>query len=237
MKKPFLLINLYMTKIAAIFLSVVLLNYLPSSAQDTLPNITIKNLNEQIIVSWKNNYKKPIANINIQRSYDSTKNFYTIGSVLNPQSAENGYADTKPPYKKMYYRVFVAFEGGSYTITPSRRPVRTSYTDSAFTNINPWQQNPPTGNEDIISYPSRKIFTNRDNNIAINLPNADTKNFFIQFFDDRQNMIFEIKKIPEQYYIIEKVNFVHSGWFYFKLFENGNLVEENKFFVPKDGKH
>ena len=85
-----------------------------TAQQLSLPNLTIRSIGTRVIVSWKQDYKKPISNLNIQRSYDSLKNYKTIGEVLSPQSIENGYIDANPPYNKMYYRVFVAFEGGSY---------------------------------------------------------------------------------------------------------------------------
>ena len=91
--------------------------------QDTLPRISVKNISNQIIISWKNNYGAKIANINIQRSADSIKNFTTIGTVLNPLNKENGYVDGKAPNANMFYRVFVAFEGGTYTFSRSHRPV------------------------------------------------------------------------------------------------------------------
>ncbi|MBK7883760.1 MAG: hypothetical protein IPJ81_08135 [Chitinophagaceae bacterium] len=89
-----------MQKALLLFTGTLLLSVSKLIAQDTLPKISVKNLGGQIIISWKNNYKRPVTTINIQRSYDSTKNFYTIGSVLNPQNIENGFADAKPPYKK-----------------------------------------------------------------------------------------------------------------------------------------
>jgi hypothetical protein len=223
-----------MQKAFIFFVLTLVLSSTKLVAQDTLPNISVKNLGGQIIISWKNNYKKPIATINIQRSYDSTKNFYTIGSVLNPQNEENGYADAKPPYRKMYYRVFIAFDGGSYIITKSKKPLKDLYGDTLSVYNNPWQQ---TKQQENITHPSKKIFTNRDNNIAIYLPNVETKKITIKFFDDKSNFLFELNKLTEQFYIIEKVNFVHSGWFYFKLYENGVLAEENKFYVLKDGKN
>ena len=105
--------------ITLLFISVVF----SSKAQQILPGISVMNLNGNIIVSWKNEYKVPLANINIQRSYDSLRNYTTIGSVLNPQNQENGYSDAAAPYNKMYYRLFIAFDGGKYLITT---PVRLS---------------------------------------------------------------------------------------------------------------
>ncbi|MBS1497513.1 MAG: hypothetical protein JSS85_11630, partial [Bacteroidetes bacterium] len=63
-----------------IFAAILFVNAV--SAQEILPNITVKNISGKIIVSWQSLYNQPTATINIQRSYDSLKNFTTIGSVL-----------------------------------------------------------------------------------------------------------------------------------------------------------
>lgn len=217
------------------FLAVV--NCVSLKAQDTLPNINVKNLNGRMIISWKNNYAAPVKNINIQRSFDSLKNFTTIGSVLNPQNRENGYADLKPPYNKMYYRVFVAFEGGSYIYSVTRRPVK----DTA----NRQQRIDSFVVQEVIPKPagwapSKKIYTNnkdKDYSVVINLPDAAAKKYSIKFFDEEETLVFEVSKLPESYLVLEKVNFGHAGWFFFELYESGTLVEKNKFFVPKDGKN
>jgi hypothetical protein len=217
--------------VVCIYLSVIATAQ--TMAQDTLPNIKVKNLSGRIIISWKNAYGAKISNINIQRSFDSLKNYTTIGAVLNPQNTENGFADVKPPYNKMYYRVFVAFEGGSYVYTRPHRPLKDTsklvvkFADSASINESP----KPTG-----YVASKRIYTGKDNNVVLNLPDALQKKYLVKFFDEEDNFMFEITKIAEPYLVLEKVNFIHSGWFFFELYENGNLIEKHKFFVPKDGK-
>ena len=211
-------------------------------AQDKpLPFIQVKNLNNKIVVSWINDYTKPITALNIQRSYDSLQNYTTIGSVLSPQSRENGFADANFPYNKMYYRVFVSFEGGSYIITASARPVKEFYVaDNALSEKYPWLVSnkdsgivfPPSKPE--ITYPSNTIFTAKDNNIIIHLVNAETKKYSVKFFDETEKFLFELTKLKEEYLIIEKVNFVHTGWFRFELYENGLLIENNKFQILKE---
>ena len=213
-------------------------------AQDKpLPFIQVKNLNNKIVVSWINDYTKPITALNIQRSYDSLQNYTTIGSVLSPQSRENGFADANFPYNKMYYRVFVSFEGGSYIITASARPVKEFYAaDNALSEKYPWLVSnkdsgivfPPSKAE--ITYPSNTIFTAKDNNIIIHLVNAETKKYSVKFFDETEKFLFELTKLKEEYLIIEKVNFVHTGWFRFELYENGLLIETNKFQILKEVK-
>jgi hypothetical protein len=49
-------------------------------------------------------------------------------------------------------------------------------------------------------------------------------------------LLFEIPKISEPYFVIEKVNFLRAGWFYFKLFDEKELKEKNQFYIPKEGK-
>lgn len=246
-------------------------------AQKTLPEITVTNINGNIVVSWKNEYTKPIATLNIQRSYDSLKNYTTIGSVLNPQNIENGYSDQNPPYNKMYYRLFIAFEGGTYIMTTPARPVKLIQQvvvktedgkDSIVQPVEryPWlssqtidsmgiivpqpiKPNLPTNPtvptnpnipippvKPLITYPSKRIFTSRDNSVVIHLPDAANKKYIAKFYNDKEEKIFELTKLNEEYLIIEKVNFVRSGWYSFEIFENGELIEKNKFFVPKDPK-
>lgn len=244
--KKFLLIVLMLTLFAAG----------SASAQQILPGISVTNYRGKILISWKNTYKLPVSNINIQRSYDSLKNYTTIGSVLNPQNEENGYSDNEPPYNKMYYRVFIAFEGGSYIISPSVRPVKalplptsdSTTTDSTKTdNRLPWQLDPrrdstyqapppPPVVKNEVVYPSLRIFTGRDNNIIIHLPDAAIKKYTAKFFNDAEKQIFELTTLKDEYLILEKVNFGHAGWYFFELYEDGKLLEKNKFLVPKDGR-
>jgi hypothetical protein len=119
-----------------------------SISQDTLPRITVKNISNQIVISWKNNFGAKISTINIQRSVDSLKNFTTIGSVLNPLNKENGYVDSKVINPNMFYRVFVAFEGGTYLFSKSHRPViDIPKKIEVATNIDTVRQKPPENQE------------------------------------------------------------------------------------------
>ncbi len=98
-------------------------------AQDTLPRFTLKNTNGQVSILWQNKYQQQVKGITVQRSYDSAKNFSSIATVLNPQNTINGFIDKKPPFGKMYYRLFIVFDTGAYIITPAKRPVINSAID------------------------------------------------------------------------------------------------------------
>ena len=206
-----------------------------------MPFIQVKNLNNKIVVSWINDYNKPITALNIQRSYDSLQNYTTIGSVLSPQSRENGFADVNFPYNKMYYRVFVSFEGGTYIITPPARPVKEVFaTDNVSNEAFPLFGKDSTlvfsPSKPGITYPSSTIFTAKDNNIIIHLEEAASKKYSVKFFDEAEKFLFELTKLREEYLIIEKVNFVRTGWYRFELYENGLLIENNKFQILKEVK-
>ena len=262
-------------------------------AQEILPGITVKNYNGKIIVSWKNQYPIEVKTINIQRSFDSAKNYTTIGSVLNPQNSENGFVDEAPPYNKMYYRLFISFDAGNYifsdpvrpvkeisqpqpmitqelTVVPvkkeelvnepgkeskkehlikpvekteipaeskktkkSKEPVAKNSKEKKPDKSKPGNTVTVTTDENAVSYPSRRIYTAKDNNIVINLPHFESRKYTVKFFAENDKPLFELNRIKEEYLIVEKMNFLRAGWFYFELYENGKMIERNKFFIVK----
>ncbi len=234
-------------------------------AQNSLPEISIKGFQNKVIISWLNDYEKPVTDIFIQRSFDSLKNFTTIGSVLIPQNKENGFPDNNPPYNRMYYRVSISFEGGTYEIGPSFKadaPVKElasiDITDTTtkigfdFSLLKSVRKdliltNPAldSANNQVITNPkvttnvnapSNRIFINRQNSLTLHLPNAEIKNYTVKFFDENEVVLFELNHLTEDYLIMEKVNFGHSGWFSFEIYEDNKLIEKNKFFIAKDVK-
>jgi hypothetical protein len=81
---------------------------------------------------------------------------------------------------------------------------------------------------------SKYVFTEKYGNLMISLPDAVSKKYSINFFEENKSPIFEISEVKSASLIVDKTNFVHSGWFYFELYENGELKERNKFYIPKD---
>lgn len=91
-------------------------------AQDTLPRFSVRNAgNNRIIIGWINPYPN-IAQISIQRGFDSLGSYKTILSVADPKSIQNGYFDRTAPNEHMWYRLFYAMEGGSYYFSKPKRP-------------------------------------------------------------------------------------------------------------------
>ncbi len=198
-------------------------------AQDTLPKLTVTNISGNILIAWTNPYFT-LTTINVQRSIDSAKYFTTIGSVLDVTNKKNGFLDAKPLSTKMYYRLFLAFEGGSYMFT--KAILASKDTSKLFVDLKEFQQSSVINTWFV---PSKLVYTGRDNNVIISLPGAPKKKYSIKFFEENGPLIFELNKITEPYLILEKTNFIHAGMFDFELYENGILLEKYKVFVPKDG--
>lgn len=81
---------------------------------------------------------------------------------------------------------------------------------------------------------SRYVFTEKFGNVMIALPDAATKKYSVSFFEENNKPLFDIKELRATSVTVDKSNFVHSGWFWFELFENGKLKERHKVFIPKD---
>jgi hypothetical protein len=78
------------------------------------------------------------------------------------------------------------------------------------------------------------VFTAKDGNISIALPDCKTKKYFVAFFEPDNTPVMEVKDIKDPMLIIDKTNFGHAGWFRFELYEDGKLKEKNKFLIPRE---
>ena len=82
--------------------------------------------------------------------------------------------------------------------------------------------------------PSKFIYTERDGNVTISLPNVVLHHYSVKFFDEKSIPLFDITEVKETSLLIDKVNFLRSGWYKFELYEDGKLKEKHRFFIPKD---
>ncbi|HCF63670.1 MAG TPA: hypothetical protein DEU93_05475 [Chitinophagaceae bacterium] len=89
---------------------------------------------------------------------------------------------------------------------------------------------------EVITYPSKRIFSSGNEQVVIVLPDAMIKHYTARFFNAEGTMIFELKNLRENYLIIEKVYFGKSGWYTFEIYDRGKLIEKNKLFIPQDKK-
>jgi hypothetical protein len=262
-------------------------------SQDTLPKFTLAERGNRVTISWVNPYQS-LTQLNVQRSYDSLRNFSTVFSPPSPELPQNGYTELKPASSRIFYRIFYVLEGGSYFFTKSIRATGTNntvtsatdtkdvsanrdLTNSAFNNVIPGDKRIVTIkirdtvfrrlsvnsfryfrdsilritkdtiytiNDSIIGISkyvpieafrtSAYIYINKDGFISIAVPLVNEKKYHVKFFEADGTSLFEIPNVRESPLILDKANFVHSGWFQFELYEDNKLKEKNKLFVPKD---
>jgi hypothetical protein len=81
---------------------------------------------------------------------------------------------------------------------------------------------------------SAYVFTAKDGNVNIALPDCSRKKYFVSFYDTDNTPVLEVKDIKDPMLIIDKTNFGHAGWFRFELYEDGKLKEKNKLLIPRD---
>ena len=82
--------------------------------------------------------------------------------------------------------------------------------------------------------PSMHVYTYKDGNVRINLPDTDEKKYSIKFFEEDNSFVFEIKEVKQTPVLLDKANFYHAGWFKFELYEDGKLIEKNKFKITRE---
>jgi hypothetical protein len=77
--------------------------------------------------------------------------------------------------------------------------------------------------------PSLYVYTHPDGNVQVVLPNKRrVQKYSIKFFDEENNLLFELKDLKNASFILDKSNFMHAGWFKFELYEDNKLLEKNK---------
>ncbi len=109
-----------MKRVAGIIFGFLLANQV--FAQDTLPKFSVIERSKKVLISWINPYESVIQ-LNVQRSYDSLRNYRTIYSATSPQLVQNGFSEPVQPNAKSYYRIFYVLDGGAYFFTPARLAV------------------------------------------------------------------------------------------------------------------
>lgn len=217
--------------------------------KDTLPNFSAIKKDGIISISWINGFKN-LTQINIQRSKDSLKNFSTIHSLTNPNVKSYTYIDKTAKNDSGFYRIFILFEGSHYVFTTSKHllidttKVIALHTDvSQNEKIKQKDEKPnnekqkdekPVPPPKPVWVPSLTIFTGDDGNAIIKLPDASSKNYSVKFMKEDGSFLFLIPRIKDTYLVLDKVNFLKSGWYLFELMEDGKLKEKNKFLITRD---
>lgn len=200
-------------------ISIITISGVSAFSQALLPHITVHNKNGVNYITWTSGYTG-IKQIGVQRSQDSLFNYATIGFIPNPDKKVNEFVDKKPPAGKSFYRLFVLFTNNSYF-----------FTDATSESLQPATVEGPANNAPQSYGPSIYVYTNADGNVNISLANAKTHHYEIRFFDSENNFLFDLRNIENPLLILDKSNFLRSGWYHYELFDNDKLVEKWKFYI------
>lgn len=204
-------------------------------SQPLLPNISVTNQNGKNYISWTSAYTG-VRQIGVQRSQDSLYNFATIGYARNPDSKHNVFTDSRPLTGTQYYKLIIVLNSGKYFFS---NPVKVHF-DSFAVSVPPPPSKAATSATTAapvikpanVFVPSIYVYTNPDGNVNISLSDAATQHYHIWFYDSSNVKLFSVDEINQPFLIIDKSNFLHSGWFHFELYEGEKLKEKSKFFIP-----
>ena len=78
------------------------------------------------------------------------------------------------------------------------------------------------------------MFCNGKGTPTILLPAVRKHLYRLVFKEETGVTIFEINAIKDVETYLDKANFVHTGWFLFDLYEDGQLKEQGKILIQKD---
>lgn len=209
-----------------------------------LPDFNIETKEGFNIITFYNAYENGLKLITVLRSADSNVNFTTIGTVPQTKKGNAVYVDTRPMVGKNWYQVRVEFTSG----VDFKSNLRYIEVDSAMIK----QQKAVVSTEELqkaankaleesksvvavveqqsqqLSYPkSRFVFTNPfTGNINIELSDALSTGYKIEFFDSNKKKIITVPRVNEKTVILDKRNFNQPGLYSFKLYKNGSIFEE-----------
>lgn len=235
------------TRIRTAALLALLLLAETAASQDTLPSFSATIRSGKVIVSWVNPYED-IVQITVQRSYDSLKGFRSILTIPDPKTPVNGWLDAMAPDTRQFYRLYVQRGGGRFYLTAPRRP----FVDSSRTVRFELARNTKSGIRftDGISVddsirlgieqpknlykPSEYVFSDPEGNVSLSFPEAGRKKYRIQFLMPDGKPYLTVDNLKEPMLTLDKANFQRSGWYEFDVYEDGNLKERNKVFIPRN---
>ena len=77
------------------------------------------------------------------------------------------------------------------------------------------------------------VFTDKRGYVNLYLPQAINCNYQIRFYDLNNQLLFTIQSPKEDKLVLEKSNFIRSGWFDYEVCLNDDLKETGRIFLPK----
>lgn len=88
-------------------------------------------------------------------------------------------------------------------------------------------------NKQELNYPHIYTFINPQGQLEIVQPLIKDKLLNFVFYKDDGNKLFVLNNVKENQFVLDKTNFLQSGWFYFELYEKDKFIIKQKFYLPK----
>lgn len=78
------------------------------------------------------------------------------------------------------------------------------------------------------------LFVDKNNNLMLMLPETHKRKFQLKVWRNDGTSIFTMKNIKDAHLLIDKSNFIFSGWFIYEILEGENLKEKGKILIEPD---
>jgi hypothetical protein len=78
------------------------------------------------------------------------------------------------------------------------------------------------------------LFINKENNLMLFLPDIHKRKFHLHVYKEDGSTIFQMRNIKDPQLLIDKSNFIYSGWFKYEIFEGEQLKEKGRFLINPD---
>lgn len=221
-----------------------------AQAQDNAPTPVLPDFNAISkdginILSFINPYENGVKLITVQRSADSNYNFTTIGTVPKTGKGAAAFVDPHPMVGKNWYRIVVEFASGidfksnlKYLSVDSaaiaKQKLIPTSSEELQKKINQATETPGQivstveKQAQTLSYPKSKyVYTNPfSGNINIELPDALSSNYSIEFYDAAKKKVLTIPRVNEKIIILDKRNFNQLGLYQFTIFKERQEFEK-----------
>jgi hypothetical protein len=78
------------------------------------------------------------------------------------------------------------------------------------------------------------LYVSKENNLMLIVPDAHKRKFQLQVWREDGTPIFSMKSIKDAQLLIDKSNFIYSGWFKYEISEGEHLKERGRFLIQPD---
>ena len=78
------------------------------------------------------------------------------------------------------------------------------------------------------------LYVSKENNLVLIIPETHKRKFQLQVWKEDGTPIFSMKNIKDAQLLIDKSNFIYSGWFKYEISEGEQLKERGRFLILPD---